>query len=401
MPSRLPPVPAWNSAIIATVIGFGGTVALVTQAMRTLGATVEQTGSAVTALCLGIAVSGAALSLLFRMPIVAAWSTPGAALLAASAPNLTWTQATSGFIVAALLMVAIGMIPALETLAKRIPSSIASAMLAGVLLPFCLNLFKLGSSEPLLVFSLVTVFVVARQRTPLYALLLVLAAGVTLTLARGSVAPLPHGAILGTLVPVAPTFNLQVVLSLGVPLFLVTLVAQNLPGLVVLSAAGYHPKPGPLLWGTGLATLLAAPFGAHGVNLAAITAAICTNAESHPDRNERWKVGVIYAGCYLLLAVFCPVIVRLFFALPSAVVSVLTGIALIPALTSATSAMLTTTEERDAAIVTFLATGSGMTLFGLGSAFWGLVAGIAALAVRSTLRRPGASAPSVVGSHRR
>jgi benzoate membrane transport protein len=385
---RLPPVPAWTSAVIATVIGFGGTVALITQAMRTLGASVEQTGSAVTALCLGIGVSGAIFSVWLRMPVVTAWSTPGAALLAATTPALTWAQAVGAFLAAAAMMIVVGLVPLFETLAKRIPSSIAAAMLAGVLLPFCLNLFKLGTTEPLLILVLGATFVVARQHVPLYALLLVLAVGVVFTALRGAVQPLPQGATFGTLIPAAPNFDARIILSLGVPLFLVTLVAQNLPGLVVLSASGYHPNPGPLLWGTGLASLLMAPFGAHGVNLAAITAAICTNEEAHPDRTKRWTVGVLYALCYLLLAVFSPLLVRLFFALPNAVIVALTGIALIPALTSATSSMLTTTTERDAAIVTFLATGSGMTLFGLGSAFWGLVAGLSALGVRSLVRRP-------------
>jgi benzoate membrane transport protein len=384
---RLPPIPAWTSALIATVIGFGGTVALITQAMRTLGATVEQTGSAVTALCLGIAVSGAFFSVWLRMPIVTAWSTPGAALLAATTPNLTWPQAIGAFIIAALSMIVVGLVPLFETLAKRIPSSIAAAMLAGVLLPFCLNLFKLGAAEPLLIVTLVATFVVARQRLPLYALLLVMTMGIALTVLRGTIEPMPDGATFGTLLPVEPAFDFRVILGLGFPLFLVTLVAQNLPGLVVLSAADYHPKPGPLLWGTGLATLLTAPFGAHGVNLAAITAAICTNDEAHPDRSQRWTVGVLYALCYLLLAIFCPLLVRLFFALPHAVIVALTGIALIPALTNATAVMLTSAEERDAAIVTFLATGSGVALFGLGSAFWGLVAGISTLAIRSLVRR--------------
>jgi benzoate membrane transport protein len=391
MSNRLPPVPAWTSALIATVIGFGGTVALITQAMRTLGATVEQTGSAVTALCLGIAVSGALFSLWLRVPIVTAWSTPGAALLAATTPNLTWPQAIGAFIVAALSMIVVGLVPLFETLAKRIPSSIAAAMLAGVLLPFCLNLFKLGSDEPLLVLMLVATFLVVRQRLPLYALPLVMAMGIALTVLRGALEPMPNGATFGTLLPIAPAFDFHVVVGIGIPLFLVTLVAQNLPGLVVLSAADYHPKPGPLLWGTGLATLLMAPFGAHGVNLAAITAAICTNDEAHPDRSKRWTVGVVYALCYLLLAIFCPLLVRLFFALPHDAIAALTGIALIPALTNAASVMLTSADDRDAAIVTFLATGSGITLFGLGSAFWGLVAGISTLSIRSFGKRPRAA----------
>ena len=387
MPQNFPPVTAWSSALIAALVGFGGTVALVVQAMRTLGASAEQTGSAVTALCLGIAIAGAALSLKLRMPIVLAWSTPGAALLAASAPGLSWPDALGAFFVSGLMMALLGLVPVLGRWAERIPSSIASAMLAGVLLPFCLQLFGLGAQDPALVGLVVMVFLLARQWAPLYALLLVLIAGMALTLLRGDITALPPGATFGVLSPLAPEFAPSAMLSLALPLFLVTLVSQNLPGLVVLRSAGYSPKPGLLLFSTGIASMIAAPFGAHAVNLAAITAAICTSDEAHADRARRWIVGILYAGFYLLLAIFASTLVRVFLALPSPVIMVLTGIALIPALTGAIDNMLVEKSERDAAIVTFLATGSGLTLFGLGAAFWGLVAGFVALAVKALLAK--------------
>lgn len=376
----LPPVPAWSSALIAALVGFGGTIALVVQAMRNLGASGDQTGSAVTALCLGIAVAGAALSWRLRMPVVLAWSTPGAALLAAAAPGLSWPVAIGIFLSAPLMMILLGIVPLLGRLAERIPASIASAMLAGVLLPFCLKLFGLGAADPLLVALLVAVFVVARQRLPLYALLLALAAGMALTLARGDIGPLPPGATFGMLMPLTPDFDARAILSIGVPLFLVTLVSQNLPGLVVLRSAGYAPPPRPLIVGSALVWLAAAPFGAHGLNLAAITAAICTADEAHPDRAKRWTVAMLYAGFYLLLAIFSPLLVRLFLALPPTVIAALTGVALIPALIGAMESMMAAKSDRDPAILTFLATGSGLTLFGLGSAFWGLVVGFLALA---------------------
>lgn len=379
------PITAWSSALIAALVGFGGTVALVVQAMRTLGASVEQTGSAVTALCLGIAITGAAMSLRLRMPIVLAWSTPGAALLAATTPGMSWQMATGMFMASGVMMTILGLVPVLGRWAERIPPSVASAMLAGVLLPFCLRLFELGAVDPLLVILVLATFLLARQRVPLYALLLVLVAGMALTLLRGDISQLPPGASIGVLSPVLPEFDARAILSLALPLFLVTLVSQNLPGLVVLRSAGYAPRPGPLLVGTGIASMIAAPFGAHAVNLAAITAAICTSDEAHADRTQRWIVGVIYAGFYLLLAIFAPTLVRVFLALPPPVILVLTGIALIPALTGAMDNMLAEKSERDAAIVTFLATASGLTLFGLGSAFWGLLAGFLALAVKALL----------------
>jgi benzoate membrane transport protein len=383
----LPPIPAWSSALIAALVGFGGTIALVVQAMRNLGASGDQTGSAVTALCLGIAIAGAALSWRLRMPVVLAWSTPGAALLAAAAPGLSWPVAIGIFLSAALMMILLGIVPLLGRLAERIPTSIASAMLAGVLLPFCLKLFGLGAADPILVALLVAVFVAARARLPLYALLLALAAGMVLTLARGDIGPLPQGATFGTLLPVVPTFDARAILSVGVPLFLVTLVSQNLPGLVVLRGAGYAPQPRPLIVGSAIAWLAAAPFGAHGLNLAAITAAICTTEEAHPDRAKRWTVGMLYAGFYLLLAIFSPLLVRLFLALPPTVIAALTGVALIPALLGAMESMMAAKSDRDPAILTFLATGSGLALFGLGSAFWGLVVGFLALAASRWLTK--------------
>jgi benzoate membrane transport protein len=387
MTFRMPPVTAWSAALIAALIGFGGTVALVVQAMKVLGASPEQTGSAVTALCLSIGLAGAAMSIGLRMPVVLAWSTPGAALLAGTTAQLSWPAAVGVFVVAAVLAIVLGLIPALGRLAEKIPSTVASAMLAGVLLPFCLTLFRTAAVDPVLVGVILAVFLAARRRAPLYAMLLALTAGVALTLARGGLSLPSSGQVLGMLAPQAPAFQPAAIISLALPLFLVTLVSQNLPGLVVLRTAGYHPPARPLLAGVGLASLLAAPFGAHGVNLAAITAAICTNPEAHPDAARRWMVGVIYAGVYLLLALFSPFLVGVFLALPHAVIAALTGLALIPALLGALESMLAPGADRDPAIVTFLATASGVSLLGVGSAFWGLTAGFLALGVRALLRR--------------
>jgi benzoate membrane transport protein len=386
MTTRFPPLHSWSSALIAMIVGFGGTIALVVQAMRALGASVEQTGSAVTALCLGIAIGGAALSFKTRMPVVLAWSTPGAALLAATLPGFTWATAISVFLVASALMILVGLVPVLGRWAARIPGSIASAMLAGVLLPFCLTAFRLGSEDWLLLALTVAVFIVARRRLPLYALLLVLVTAIVLTLARGDVSALPEGALFGQLLPTMPSGDVRTVVGLALPLFLVTLVSQNLPGLMVLRNAGYEPRPGLLITSTGVMSLLLAPFGAHAVNLAAITAALCTGEDAHPDRAQRWKVGVLYGGMYLAVAVFAPALVRLFLALPHAVIAVLTGLALIPALMGSVENMLAAKDERDAAILTFLATASGLVLLGLGSAFWGLVVGFVALGAKRLWR---------------
>lgn len=385
--SRKGTLAAASAALVGSLVGFGGTIALVVQATQAFGASAAQTSSAVTALCLGIAIAGAIFSRVLRMPVVLAWSTPGAALLAATSRGIDWPSAVGIFLSAAAMMMVVGLVPALGRLAARIPASVASAMLGGVLLPFGLALFRSVESDALLVIALLAVFVAARQRAPLYAMLLVLGTGVAMLLARGDIAALPPGPVFGTLGFVVPDFDMRAIFSVAIPLFLVTLVSQNLPGLVVLRSAGYGAPPRPILLGTGFASLLAAPFGAHAVNLAAITAAICTGEDAHPDRSRRWIAGMFYAAAYLALAAFSPLLVRLFLAMPPAAIAAFTGLALLAPLTSAVETMLARKDERDAAIITFVATASGVTLLGIGAAFWGLVAGFATLAARRLLAR--------------
>jgi benzoate membrane transport protein len=386
MRDTLPPPSAWTSALVAAAVGFGGTIVLIVQALRTMGASVEQAGSAVTALCLAIAVAGAILSVRLRIPVVLAWSTPGAALLVTS-PPVPWPVACGAFAVAGLIGVLVGAVPLLGRLANAIPPAIASAMLAGVLLPFGLQAFREANADPLFVLVLAATFVAGRARFPLYALLLVLAVGVALILLRGSIAPLPPGATFGTLIPTPIAFDAGAVMSIAVPLFVVTLVSQNLPGIAVLRVAGYDPRPRPLLVGTGMASVAAAPFGAHAVNLAAITAALCTSADADPDQARRWRTGLIYAALYLLLAIFSPLLVRCFVALPSVAIAVLTGLAIIPALLGALEAALAPKDQRDATILTLLVTASGVTVFGIRSAFWGVAVGLGAMAIARLLKR--------------
>lgn len=383
---RTLPASAFSSAAVATVIGFGGTVALVVQAGQALGADAGQIGSMVTALCLAIGVPGALLSWRLKIPVVLAWSTPGAALLAASTLGLSWPTAIGAFVFAALLMILTALIPALGRLAARIPAAIASAMLAGVLLPFVLRLFKIVPDETVLVVGLVVLFLIFRRLWPVWTLPAVLAAAFAVLAIRGQLA-LPAGTgLFGHLQPVVPVFDWKAAVSLGFPLFLVTLAAQNLPGLVVLQSAGYPPPANRLILSTGVASLLAAPFGAHGVNLAAITAAICTGPDAHPDPARRWVVGVIYGGFYLVVALFAAPLSGLFIAMPPAVLAAVTGLALLAPLTGALQGMMTETARREAAVLTFAATASGLALFGVGSAFWGLVVGFAALAAGRWIR---------------
>ncbi|MNX97487.1 Inner membrane protein YdcO [compost metagenome] len=381
-PLRLPPPASFSAAAVATVIGFGGTVALIVQAGQTLGASPAQIISMVTALCLGIGLPGAVLSWRLKMPVVLAWSTPGAALLAASTLGLGWSTAVGAFVVAGLLMVLTGLVPALGRLAERIPAAIASAMLAGVLLPFCLKLFLVFPTDMALAGGLLAVFLIMRRVAAAWALPAVLVAAFAVLALRGQVG-LPAGTgLFGELSPVMPAFDWKAAVSLALPLYLVTLASQNLPGLVVLRAAGYAPPAGKLIFWGGLTSTVLAPFGAHGVNLAAITAAICTGPEAHPDRDRRWTVGVLYGLIYLVVALFAAPLAGLFIAMPTGALAVITGLALIAPLTGSLGGMMSVVEDREAAVLTFAATASGVALFGVGSAFWGLAVGFLALAAR-------------------
>ncbi|MGX1586405.1 benzoate/H(+) symporter BenE family transporter [Brevundimonas diminuta] len=379
---RLPPPASFSAAAVATVVGFGGTVALVVQAGQAMGAAPAQIISMVTALCLGIGLPGAVLSWRLKMPVVLAWSTPGAALLAASILGLGWSTAVGAFVIAGLLMVLTGLVPALGRLAERIPAAVASAMLAGVLLPFCLKLFLVFPTDMTLAAGLLLVFVVMRRLAPAWTLPVVLVAAFAVLALRGQVA-LPEGTgLFGALSPVMPAFDWKAAVSLALPLYLVTLASQNLPGLVVLRAAGYAPPAGKLIFWGGLTSTLLAPFGAHGVNLAAITAAICTEPDAHPDASKRWTVGVIYGLFYLVVALFAAPLAGLFIAMPTGALAVITGLALIAPLTGSLGAMMAAAKDREAAVLTFAATASGVALFGVGSAFWGLAVGFLALAAR-------------------
>lgn len=384
--TRLPPPASFSAALVATVIGFGGTVALVVQAGQAMGASSLQIMSMVTALCLGIGLPGAILSWRLKMPVVLAWSTPGAALLAASSLNMGWGSAVGAFVIAGLLMVLTGLIPALGRLAERIPASVAAAMLAGVLIPFCLKLFQALGSDMLLAAGLLILFLLMRRLAPVWTMPVVLV-GAILALGLRKQLGLPAGTdLFGSLSPQMPVFQWKAAISLALPLYLVTLASQNLPGLVVLKNAGYQPPASRLIFWTGLTSTLMAPFGAHGVNLAAITAAICTEPDAHPDPQQRWKVGVIYGLYYLVVAAFAAPLAGLFIAMPSEALAIITGLALIAPLSGALGTMMGEIKTRDAALLTFCATASGLSLFGIGSAFWGLMIGFIALAILRDVR---------------
>ncbi|PRD44329.1 benzoate transporter [Phyllobacterium phragmitis] len=367
------------SASVAAFVGFGGTLALIIAAAQALGATQAETASWVTALCLALAASSVWLSWRYRMPIITAWSTPGLALIGASV-GFTMQEAVGAFIVTAIAIIITGLVKPISTLVSRIPASVASGMLAGILMSFVIGAAKTLPVDPVLVLPLVALFFIIRLFNPAMAVLTVLFAGIIFALAAGRVPELPAPE-LSTLTWISPVFRANAIIGLALPLYLVTMASQNLPGFAVLRAAGYEPPTGPCLQVTGLLSLLIAPFGAHTTNMAAISAALCTGPDAHPDAKRRWLTGPAYGLCYLIFAIFGASLVALFAVLPVVLIVLIAGLALIAPFINAMVLALKTEDERLAAIVTFAVTASGITVGGIGSAFWALVAGLAVAAL--------------------
>ena len=374
------------SALVAVIVGFGGALAVVLAAAQAVGATPEETSSWVTALCLTMAVTTPILSIRHRLPIVTAWSTPGAALIAASS-GIPISAAVGAFLLANLLMVLTALFRPLSAWIERLPTSVAAAMLAGVLIRFVIAVFDSAQSSPMLVLPLVGLFLVMRLISPFGAVLIVLVVGVVLAQILGLNGEMP-GISISSLIFIAPTFDPAVLIGLGVPLYLVTMASQNLPGFAVLKASGYQQVPSrSIIAVTGIASLAAAPFGAHASNLAAISASLCTGPDTHPDKDKRWMTGPIYGAAYLVLAIFGASLVNLFHALPQALIVTIAGTALLGALSGALGTAMTNDKDRVAATLTLAVTASGASFLGIGSAFWGLAAGLVTLGLSALWAR--------------
>ncbi len=374
------------SAVVAALVGFGGTLALIVAASQAVGANEAQTSSAVIGLCLSMAVTTAWLSTRYRLPIITAWSTPGAALIAASS-GLTPESAVGAFLFAGALILVTAAVRPLGALVQRLPVPIAAAMLAGVLFHFVTSVFTSAQANPLLVLPLVALFLLARRFSPFGAVLVVLVVGIAYAFALGEVKPLAAALHAPAVTLIPPSFDPQVLLGIGVPLYLVTMASQNLPGFAVLRVSSYEPPAAPILAVTGLASLLTAPIGSLPSNLAAITASICTGPDTHPDPAKRWMTGPFYAATYLLLAIGGASMVALIGALPAALVATFAGLALTGSLTNALATAMGEASLRFPAVITLAVTASGVTMAGVGAAFWGLVAGLAALALDHAGRR--------------
>lgn len=375
-----------TAALVATVAGVGGTLPIVLAAAAAVGATEAQASSWVTGLAIATALSALFLSVHYRMPIITAWSTPGAALIASTAGVPGFRAAVGAFVLAAVLILLTAAIRPLGRLIERIPASIASAMLAGILLRLVVAMVEYVPSAPLLVLPLIALFLLARLLVPTLASLVVLVAGAVIAVGLGLVKPMPA---LGLSRPelIIPAWDVATLIGLGVPLYLVTMASQNLPGFAVLRASGYQPPTQAVLAVTGAASLATAFLGAHTSNLAAISAALCTGPEAHPDPAERWKAGVFYTLWWVLIALFGASLVGVFAALPPALLVTVAGTALLGSMAGAMGTALANDKERFAAAGTLAVTVSGVTLMGVGSAFWGLCFGLMVMGVGGVLRR--------------
>ncbi|MDF9618032.1 benzoate/H(+) symporter BenE family transporter [Pseudomonas entomophila] len=376
---------------IATLISYAGPLVIIFHAAEAAGLSHARLSSWVWAVSLGSGALGLLLSLRYRAPVVIAWSIPGSALLVTALPQLGLAQAVGAYLVANLILLLIGLSGAFDRLVARLPGSIAAGLQAGILFSFGIEVFRALPVQPLLVLAMFVTYVLMRRTQPRYAVAAVLAVGALVTLASGEF----HGGelVLALASPqwVAPQFSLLATLNLALPLVLVALTGQFMPGMAVLRNAGYGTPASPLISASAVVGALLAPFGCHGLNLAAVTASLCTGREAHEDSRRRYVAAVAGSVLYLVLGIAGATLISLFAAFPAALVATLAGLALYGAISEALTRSLADPGERDAGLFTFLVTASGVAFLGLSAAFWGLLFGLLAHALGS-LRRPRAQA---------
>lgn len=376
---------ALAAGLLAGFVGFASSFAVILQGLHAVGASPAQATSGLMALSIAMGLGGVLLSLWSRLPISLAWSTPGGALLAASqAPDGGFPAAVGAFVVCGGLIILAGLLRPMGRWVAAIPPALAHAMLAGVLLPLCLAPVRAVAEMPALALPVILVWaVMTRLRRLLAVPAAVLAAALLIALTRDAALPLPD-MLLPLPLPLMPEFSLAAVIGIALPLFVVTMLSQNVPGMAVLAANGYRPAPGPLFFGTGALTVLAAPFGGHAVNLAAITAALCANQDAHPDPTRRFWAAAVAGVVYVICGLLAGVVTAFVSVAPPVLIQSVAGLALLGTLSGALHGAMQSPADRDAAAVTFLFAASGLGFLGIGGAFWGLLAGGALLAAQRT-----------------
>lgn len=379
------------AGLISVIVNYGGTFILVFQAAKVAGLSPELTASWVWSVSIGVGVSGLFLSWKYRAPIITAWSTPAAAFLVVALATTPYAEAIGAYMISAAAFVLLGLSGYFEKLIRLIPPGIAAGLLGGILLQFGIGAFAGMSIDPLLVGLLIAAYLVLKRFSARYAVVGILVLGLVFLLSQGRVDLTGLSLQLATPVFTRPEFSLNALLSVALPLFLITLTGQYMPGMLVLRNDGYKTSANPIVTLTGLGSLLMAPFGSHAFNIAAITAAICTGKEASQDPSKRWIAGIAAGVFYILVGIFGVTLAAVFMAFPATFITTLAGLALLGTIGGSLASGMADAKSREAALITFLASAANITLLGIGGAFWGLLIGLVAYAVLNG-RLPGRSA---------
>ncbi|WP_369124844.1 benzoate/H(+) symporter BenE family transporter [Pseudomonas sp. DCB_AW] len=376
------------AGLVSVIVNYGGTFILVFQAAKVAGLSPELTSSWVWAVSIGVGITGLVLSWYSREPLITAWSTPAAAFLVTALASVPYAEAIGAYLLSAAGFVVLGLTGYFERLVRIIPAGVAAGLLAGILLQFGIGAFAGLSVDPVLAGLLIVAYAVFKRFTARYAVVGILVLGLAYLLIQGKAGLSQLTLEIATPVFTAPAFTLNAALSVALPLFLITLTGQYMPGMLVLRNDGFKTSANPIVAVTGLGSLLMAPFGSHAFNLAAITAAICTGKEAHEDPAKRWIAGIAAGVCYILVGVFGVTLASVFMALPATFITTLAGLALLGTIGTSLASAMADAKSREAALITFLAAAANITLLGIGGAFWGLVIGLLAYAVLNG-RAPG------------
>ena len=372
---------ALAAGFVTVLVGFASSAVIVFQAAQALGASEGEIASWMWALGLGMGVTCIALSLRYRMPVVTAWSTPGAAMLIASSTGVPYAEAIGAFVLSAILMAVAGFSGVFERSLSRIPVSLASGMLAGVLLRFGLDVFVSMQTQLLMALAMFVTYLCGRRLFPRYAVIATLAMGIAIAAASGLLHLETVRLEWARPVFTTPALSLASLFGIALPLFIVTMTSQNVPGVAVIRASGYDVPISPVIGWTGVVNAVLAPFGAFALNLAAITAAICMGREAHHDPDRRYVAAICAGLFYVLIGLFGATVAALFTAFPKELVMAIAGIALLGTIGNSLAAALREENEREPALIAFLVTASGVSFAGIGAAFWGLLAGALTLLV--------------------
>ncbi|QYJ73462.1 benzoate/H(+) symporter BenE family transporter [Shewanella sp. FJAT-51649] len=364
-----------SAGFIAVLVGYSSSAVIILQAADAVGATSAQMSSWLWALGVGMGLTSIGLSLYYKNPVLTAWSTPGAALMVSSLAGLSIHEAVGAFLISSLLITLCGLAGWMDKLIRIMPPSVAAAMLAGVLLQFGLGLFQAMQTQLSLILLMLLVFVVLKPWAPRYIMLLTLVAGIGMSYQLGLLQLDKLELQFAAPVWIAPTFSIASVVGVALPLFVVTMASQNMPGVAALYGHGYRPPISPLITVTGLMGVLFAPFGGFAFNLSAITAAICMGKEADPNPATRYWAAVWGGVFYLITGLLGATVVGLFAAFPKELVLAIAGLALLGTIGNSLTAALADNDGREVAVITFLVTASGVSILGIGSAFWGLLLG--------------------------